>query len=390
VEVFAVIPILYDDLEHAALGNLPKCFKADCFEALNGEYYLDLETTINEPLIERIRSQNLIGIKANPFDGEQKFEIKSTKIDAVKGIIKIKAKHIRCLAYNYWTYVNEPDDASVPLAKNATPAQTWAALWDEWIPKSPAPVPLFNFYSDITNTNNVYLGSSAPEQLGNILGGKEGSFLDVYGGEYHYDNLNINLLRQRGTDRTNELIIRYGANVSDSEQFEDSENVYTHILPCIHIKPADLSVKRWYMPTFAIPIHGNERNSNRNNVYLLDLSDEFGYLESENDRNLQYDNYAVNLITARAEQIASRTKLGKRKVGITVNVPAMLDSLQNVAIGDTVSVELNAFGETTTAKITQGTYDVLNERWKSLTFGERKLSLADVFLKKERFLNNAN
>lgn len=59
--------------------------------------------------------------------------------------------------------------------------------------------PEFTFSSN--NDSTVPFTVSAPTSLRSLLGGTEGSLLDVYGGEYHFDGWNITFDRARGTDR---------------------------------------------------------------------------------------------------------------------------------------------------------------------------------------------
>ena len=49
--------------------------------------------------------------------------------------------------------------------------------------------------------------------------------LDVYGGEYEWDNTTVKLHSQRGTDRG--VTIRYGKNLTDLTQEESCAEVYT-------------------------------------------------------------------------------------------------------------------------------------------------------------------
>src|SRR5699024_2523508 len=61
------------------------------------------------------------------------------------------------------------------------------------------------------------------------LGGVSGSMLDVYGGEYLFDNYDIYLYQKRGVN--SELLIAYGRNLVDLEQEEEIANTYTSVYP---------------------------------------------------------------------------------------------------------------------------------------------------------------
>lgn len=52
-----------------------------------------------------------------------------------------------------------------------------------------------------------------------VLGGTEGSVLDVWGGEYEWDMFDVILHSKRGKD--NGVVIEYGKNLTDVEQDND-------------------------------------------------------------------------------------------------------------------------------------------------------------------------
>lgn len=70
-----------------------------------------------------------------------------------------------------------------------------------------------------------------------VLGGKEGSVLDVWGGEYEWDMFDVILHSKRGKD--NGVVIEYGKNLTSLEQDNDFSSVYTHLLPYAVIKNGD-------------------------------------------------------------------------------------------------------------------------------------------------------
>ena len=74
--------------------------------------------------------------------------------------------------------------------ETGNPTQIWNKLKSDYITTT---IP-FTFTSNITTTKNFSLGLNVAESLGNILGGKEGSFLDLWGGEFHWNNYTIELV----------------------------------------------------------------------------------------------------------------------------------------------------------------------------------------------------
>lgn len=98
-----MLPKLYDELttrtsgySKTFLGTLNHCTKCKVKEVRNGSYTLSLETTINDDCADILTSQKIISVKANPFDGDQLFEIQRTE-RSTNGIIKVEAKHVKNL-----------------------------------------------------------------------------------------------------------------------------------------------------------------------------------------------------------------------------------------------------------------------------------------------------
>ena len=307
-------------------------------ECRNGSYTLSLETTVNDDCANLLLSQRIICAKANPFDDEQYFEIQSTE-RGTNGIIKVECKHIKSYCFQYCSEGDMAYDGDL-LSIKGTPKEVWDKLQKDYITTT---VP-FNFSSDITSSNDFTLGISTPETLGNILGGKEGSFLDVWGGEYHFDNFNIHLLKSRG--KVQDYILRYGSNIS--------------------------------APIFEIENH----SCTTDKVYMLDCT---SFLDSYSVGKQGYKYDAVkNAMTKYAKSYGKKNNLGSLKVSIDVTLKSELEQMSNLGLCDTVTVILDSIGTKATAKITEVTYDSLNERWEKLVVGESKVTVADLILNKRR------
>lgn len=85
----------------------------------------------------------------------------------------------------------------------------------------------FTCASDITTTNSTSIDGAV--SVRNAMGGTEGSLLDVWCGEYHYDNYRVELLKARGVD--NGVTIEYGKNLIDAKQEKNIADVVTVIFP---------------------------------------------------------------------------------------------------------------------------------------------------------------
>lgn len=373
-----MLPKLYDefsttgrDFNRRYLGTINHCTKCQVKEVRNGAYTLSLETTVLDDCADLITSQKIVGVKPNPFDPVQFFEITKTE-RTVDGKIKADATHVKNLAFQICTKGDQGYDGNI-FVFNGSPTAVWNELKADYIPTA---IP-FQFFTNISTAKDFSLGMSIPESLGNILGGKVGSFLDVWGGEYHWDNYNINLLSSRGTTKSYQ--IRYGKNVSDATQTETCESAYTHILPYGKVSLGNKKIN-----FYAQPVAIADSESIYTKVFMLECTNfldayevgEFGYHYEEVRAAMQ--TYAATYARA--------NNLGKLSVSISVTLRAELDEMEQIGLCDTVNIILDNFGTKAYAKITEVTYDALLERWDKIQIGTPKITLADLIINKERYI----
>lgn len=357
-------------------GSITDCRKCIVKEVRNGEYTLDLETTINDPTADSILSQRIIGAKANPKDPVQYFVINRTE-RSLNGLIKASAKHVKEFACQL---VSEGDinRTDIPTTYNLTPSGVWNKLFaiGGGTPYISDACP-FTFTSDITSKAAFSLGFNSPATLGSIFGGTEGSILDMFSGEYKYDNYDISFLSSRGV--TSGYALRYGQNISYAKQVEDSSQLYSHILPYCSVSRTDGQYIWLFASLYEIP--NNECTTKK--VFVLDCSDAAeGYQVGMTGQNYTQVRTAI---TKYAQQYASANGIGKTDVSIEVTTRAELDAMKRLGLCDTVKVVLDEFGITTTAKITSVEYDSLLERWNKMIVGTAPVTLADLILDKRRY-----
>lgn len=356
------------------LGSISHCRKCLVKEVRNEEYTLDLETTALDPTANLLVSQRIIAAKANPKDPIQHFVIDRTERN-LNGIIKASAKHVKEFACQF---VSEGDvgRTDIPTTYNLTPTGVWNMLFSRPAPYIPDECP-FTFTSDVTTKADFALGFNSPATLGMILGGAEGSILDMFSGEYKYDNYSISFLSSRGT--SSGYTLRYGQNISTAKQVEDSSQAYSHILPYCSVSRVDGQYIYLFSPLYEIP--NNECQTKK--VFILDCSDAVeGYQVGMTGQNW---NEVKAAITNFAARYAKSNGIGKVDVSIEVTTRAELDAMKQLGLCDTVKVVLDDFGLTTTAKITSVTYNTLMERWEKMTVGTAAVTLADLILNKRRY-----
>lgn len=353
------------------VGVLTSCTSCTVKEVRNGEYTLDLSTTINDECADLILSQKYISAKPNPTDNEQYFEIQKTE-RYIDGTIKVEAKHLSNLLFTMGTE-GDINTEGIENSISGTPKQVWNKIISDY-----ATAELdFDFESDITTSGKFSLGLSTPELLGNILCGAEGSFVDTWGGELKYDGKLVQLLKSRG--KKSDYIIRYGQNISSAVQTESIEGTYSHILPYGKVSNGTNTIN-FFAP--AIQIENTERENYR--LYMLNCDDLLGnYVVGTKGENYATVRAAM---TAYAKAYVANNNIGKCAISITVDLRTELDEMSQLGLCDTVTVVLDNYNTTATAKITEAEYDVLLERWSKIVIGTPTVTFADLILNKRRYL----
>ena len=212
-----MIPILYEkgstNFTNNGIGFLVDCISCEVTEERNGVYEAVLTYPVEGSLYEHIEESCLIKIKPNETSNLQIFRIYSHS-KPLNGVVTFNAEHI---SYEL---------NGIPLAglslKNASPVMAINKAIQEGAFESG-----YSAWSDISTLNNISL--EAPCSIRAALGGQEGSILDVWGGEYEFDNKVIKLHSHRGTN--NGVIIEYGKNLVDIQQEKNITDTYTHIMP---------------------------------------------------------------------------------------------------------------------------------------------------------------
>lgn len=358
-----MIPILYDksvtNFETNGLGGLPDCLNCEVNEERNGIYELSLTYPITGVNFENLQYDNLIKVKPNRVDGEQIFRIYFVS-KPLSGKVVVQAEHISYMLRNIPVRPFSADTAADAVAA---------------IPSYSAVDNPFSFYTDIVSTTGYKI--DVPRNCRELLGGSEGSLLDVYHGEYKYDNYNISYLAERGG--SSDLTFEYGKNIIDLEQEQNISDLVTAVLPFYRKEAQSEEESDVYIEGDLVKIKVNNVDISANYSYpriaVLDVSDKF-----ENDivpTKAQ--------VEKAAEDYIKQNEMYKPKINITVDVVALGDAIgyenmkgiDNVGLCDKVTVTVEKLGVDVTAKIISYTYDVLKERYTELQLGNEKERMSD-------------
>lgn len=365
-----MIPILYAKNEstftHNGIGFLKDATKCTVTEERNGSYECSLQYPITGQWYDQITEGCIIKAKANDTSEPQLFRIyKSSK--PLKGIVTYSAEHI--------SY----DLNGIPTlgfsVKNVTPqAAITRAIQDAGLPSA------FTAISDISTLNSSTI--LTPCSVRAILGGQAGSVLDVWGGEFEFDNFVVKLHKHRGSDRG--VSIEYGKNLKDLKQEANIADCYTHLMPYARYSQdgeGDEKIEVYvYLSEKVLPLN-NAENIGHSKAYIMDFTDRFGEGETVTEEALR----------AKATAYAAAAELGVPKVNITVSFIQLWQTeeykniapLERVMMCDTVAVRFSKLGVTARAKVIKTTYNTLEEKYDSVELGDAKSSFADTVNKQQ-------
>ena len=338
-----MIPILYQTITEGTvptdygLGSLTDCLKAEVKEERNGIYELTLEYAAEGIHAEDIQPNRFIKVKPNATDNPQLLRIYKVG-KAINGRFEILARHI---GYDL-------------SGKVITGGSTGSCVEACALLQSKAG----NFTINTDKTVSAPFSVSEPSSVRSWFGGKQGSLLDVYGGEWKYDNYTASLLQSRGTDRG--VYIRYGKNLTELNQDVSIENLATGIVP------------------FFIDTNGNKTVGTKVSTGLVLDVDRDLAIDFSQDVDPESSTPIATQLANLANRYIANNDLTNVFNNITLNFVQLEGLTERVDLCDTVHIVYEPLGITATAKCIATVWDVLNERYIQTTFGSAKTNIADT------------
>lgn len=346
-----MIPTLFPstatEFKTQGLGALTDAISCTVEEERNGAYELEMEYPVSGVHYNEIKTRCIIFTIPSPYRLPQPFRIYRIK-KPMSGIVTIYAQHI---SYDLSGIPLNPFTAS-SSGETMTKLQTQAAV------SSP-----FRFFTD----KNVVadFSVSVPSSTRSVLGGQEGSVLDVYRGEYEWDGFDVWLHTNRGQD--NGVTIRYGKNLVEAEQDRDDSNVRTGIMPY------------WVAENGSIiqsepPIISASGDHNFDYVVPVDFSSSF-----ENQPTPEQ-------LAERGKTYVESNKISTPKINITANfvrleqyeLYAGLALLEKCDLCDTITIQYEELGIDAKAQIIKIKTDCLQEKYISVEIGEARSTISDT------------
>lgn len=358
-------PILFNKNEMVfdtyGLGEL-NVTKGTVTRERNGNYTLYAEIPVSDPMVSILQKEMKLKADAGLRTKNQTFEISRIVKDS-SNIVKIYGQHISH-KLEYMAVRNQ-------TILNGT-AQSALARWKDALIGDYS----FDVWSDIQTSATTTLNIDKVTNARLALGGVEGSILDIWGGEYEFDNMTVRLHKQLG--RTAPTVLEYGRNILSAETDESIEDAYTSVLPFATYTPeSDASGDQPDPITVTIP--ENYVDSKYKALYahrrikVVDFSSEFS--TDSKKKNIPTADKLRKLATDYME----RNAIGKPKINTKIEYVDLAKTLdyadrawiEELELCDIVPVYYPQIGLTDeTDKVTTVTYDFVNERNESVEFGE--------------------
>lgn len=347
-----MIPILYEHNEtvftNNGLGRLPDCVSCTVIEERNGVFEVELVYPITGLHYADIQEGRILCVTHDEQGDAQPFEIYA-RTAPINGLVTFYAHHI---SYRLSDIICQPvDGASV------------SAVFSEISAKSMSTNP-FTFWTDNTTAGNLDI--IEPRSVRAILGGQQGSILDVFGGEYEFDKFLVKNYAHRGTD--NGVTIRYGKNLLDLTQDYSTLSVYNAIVPF------------WASMDGTVVYGGIVSQAGATEIIAraVDYSQDFPQTQPT----------IAQLEAKAASDLASKQPWTPSE-NIAIDFVALwqteeykyIANLERVQLCDTVTVIYTALGVQATAKVIRVEWDALNDRYSKIVLGDAKSSFAETVIK---------
>lgn len=322
-----------------------KPLQAVVTEELNGDYSLKITMPKGNKDIE---NEQIISVPTPK--GNQLFRVYNSDIDMLGNSV-FYARHI---FYNLLDYFIE----------DTRPTGSGALAISKILENTP-----FTGSSDITKQGTAYYQMINPVKA--ILGA-DNSFITVWGGELERDNFNVSMKNNLGTDRG--VSIRYRKNLTGLRLQTDLSGIYTKIMPT-GLKSDGQTLLKLPEKYIESPLIGNYANIKTTRIHYSDIKiDE----ETSEDQALEM------LRNAAAQEFENG--LDKPQITATVEFIPLQDTeeykdfavLENVYLGDTVSIFHEDLNIELSAKVISYEFDALSKRYNKVILGNANPKYGDA------------
>ena len=362
-------PVLYRADERSfrtfGLGEISDAYKVTVTRERNGNYDLYIKYPVNGRFASIFKEEMKIKSDAGKRTKWQTFEINR--------IVKNSSEHIEIYARHISMRTSDIALKPIVKASNIT-AEAALRLWKDNLVGDD----VFDVSSDIQTTGNI---SWEVDKVGNArkaLGGVSGSILDIFGGEYEFDNNLIILHKQMG--RKAPTVLEYGRNLLSVEEERLLGGNYTSIYPFARYTPSsDGSSEESKEVLVTLPEHIIDspylKLYAQRRISLVDFSGKF------DDKH----HPTAEKLRSLAQSYIKSNNIGAPKISTEVSYVDLSQTLdyqdfgvmEEVELCDIIPLYYPQFDiTTTTEKVVKVVYDVYTDSNEEITLGTIGQSLS--------------
>ena len=362
-------PVLYRADERSfrtfGLGEISDAYKVTVTRERNGNYDLYIKYPVNGHFASVFKEEMKIKSDAGKRTKWQTFEINR--------IVKNSSEHIEIYARHISMRTSDIALKPIVKASNIT-AEAALRLWKDNLVGDD----VFDVSSDIQTTGNISWEVDKVGSARKALGGVSGSILDIFGGEYEFDNNLIILHQQMG--RKAPTVLEYGRNLLSVEEERLLNGNYTSIYPFARYTPSN---------------NGSSEESKEVLVTLPEHIIDSSYLRLYAQRRISLVDFSgkfddkhpptAEKLRSLAQSYIKSNNIGAPKISTEVSYVDLSQTLdyqdfgvmEEVELCDIIPLYYPQFDiTTTTEKVVKVVYDVYTDSNEEITLGTIGQSLS--------------
>lgn len=350
-----MIPILYEnnepDFVSNGIGRLSDAIRTEVTEERNGEYYLEMDYPVFGVHFADIIAGRIIGATHDDNGDIQPFQIYRVT-EPINFVVTVYAWHIS---------YQQNAITSAPFTATGCAAALAGLKANSYNTNN------FTYWTDISSTAEFSL--TRPEAIRPALGGIEGSVLDIFGGEYEFDKLDVKLHAARGSVK--DVAIRYAKNLVDFENDVDYSEVYNAVIPfwAGTGESSDEIVVTGTLVNSGEPVFDGSTR-----CIPMDLSDQFESVPTAAELNT----LAASILDDTEPWIPAQNIRVDFVQLWALPEYAEYAALQKIGLCDTVTVVFPAYGVSAAFKAVKTVYDTLSDRFIEMELGKLSTTLAEA------------
>ena len=362
-------PVLYRADERSfrtfGLGEISDAYKVTVTRERNGNYDLYIKYPVNGHFASVFKEEMKIKADAGKRTKWQTFEINR--------IVKNSSEHIEIYARHI--SMRTSDLALRPIVRaSQVNAEAALRMWKDNLVGDD----VFDVRSDIRTLGNISWEVDKVGSARKALGGVSGSILDVFGGEYEFDNNLIILHQQMG--RKAPTVLEYGRNLLSVEEERLLDGNYTSIYPFARYTPSSdgsseesrevlVTLPEYILDSPYLRLYAQRR------ISLVDFSGKFDdkhpptaeKLRSLGQSYIKSNNIGAPKISTEVSYVDLSQTLDYQDFGV----------MEEVELCDIIPLYYPQFDiTTTTEKVVKVVYDVYTDSNEEITLGTIGQSLS--------------